>query len=313
MIYSDGYLRAMLPPTDPPPRFVPPAVEREIASWIEGSGHEDAGLVARSTRWTYAMFQELRLGQVMMDTPFRRGLGDWPDLTIGLYDPHTEKDGFGLAMLVAPSRRESFEQVGDVEFPRLERHFPLAFRAGRHDEHAPPHPANATSAAWAKCNKTSMWGLLTAGHAVAGVAPRASVALAGGLSGTMGRTSYPIVDAAFVFAGTGPAAPAPRSVLHFPAAGQNAVVELKGGGVTRTVVSAMNTLGNANTHAFRILFFTDTPCAPGDSGALVRTPRGEAMGIYSGSFANPTSAGGQAGLNQNFEQAVLALDVTAYA
>ncbi len=309
MDYSDQYLRSVLPTFDPPP-FVPRQVEQEIASWIEGPGHEDRALVARSTRWTYAMFQELRLGQVVADTSYPLRFDQWPELTIGLYDPETEMKGFGLALPVMPSPRAAFEQIGIVKFLRLEQTFPLAVRQVRYEEHGPPHPVGATGAAWVKCNKTSAWGLLTAGHAVAGMQ---QVTLSNKQTGTVGRTAYPIVDAAFVFAGPGPATPTLMNVLQFPAAGQQAVVELQGGPTQRNVVSAMDTLGNANTRAFRILFLTDTPCKPGDSGALVRSPQGAAMGIYSGSFINPTSSGGQAGLNQNFEQAVLALDVTAYS
>ncbi|MBS0520291.1 MAG: hypothetical protein JSR90_16465 [Proteobacteria bacterium] len=312
MDYSDGYLRSVLPPEDPPRQFVPPAVEAEIASWIEGRSYEDAALVARSTRWTYALFQELQLGQAVTDGPFRFGSHHWAELTIGLYDRQTEKEGFGLALPVTPSARPAFEPVGEVAFPRLGRSFPLAFRQARIDEHAPPHPVGATAASWAQCNQTAAWGLLTAGHAVATAQPGQGVPLASRHAGTLGRSAYPIVDAAFVTVTPGPAAPAAMNVLRFPAAGQHAVVERQAGPAQRTVVSAMNTLGNANTRAFRILFLTDTPCAPGDSGALVRTPQGAAMGIYTGSFANPTSPGGLAGLNQNFEQAVLALDVTAY-
>src|SRR5690242_10678749 len=259
MDYSDQYLRSVLPTSDPPLPFVPPQVEREIASWIEGPGYEDRALVARSTRWTYAMFQELRLGQVVVDGPFPLRFDMGAELTIGLYDPQTEHAGFGLALLAVPSRRPPFELVGEVEFPRLARRFPLAVRQARYEEHAPPHPVGATAAVWAKCNRTSAWGLLTAGHAVAGMQ---NVALASNQTGTVSRTAYPIIDAAFVLAGQGPASPALMKVLQFPAAGQQAIVELQAGPTQRNVVSAMDTLGNANTRAFRILFFTDTPCQP---------------------------------------------------
>ena len=89
MEYSDPYLAEFLPREDPPPPYVPPEVEGEISSWIEGAG-ERAGLVARSARWTYAMFREFRLGQVLVDAAFSLALDRISTLSIGLFDRRAE-------------------------------------------------------------------------------------------------------------------------------------------------------------------------------------------------------------------------------
>jgi len=271
-------------------------------------------LVERSTRWTYTMFHELSLGQIEFENELVWHLMRQRSehVTVGLYDRDTEQDGFGLAILVSRSKRPPFEQVGNIRFTRLERSFPLVLRQVAFDEHAPPHPQGATGAAWVRDNRSTDAGVLTAGHAVPGIRPGVAVPIANGASGVLIRSAYPIIDAAFVGVPGMPAGLAPMPVMRFPAAGQSAIVELRTGPVRRTVVAAVDSLGAVHIRAFRISFYTDAPCSPGDSGALVRSPQDEAMGIYSGSLAAPAAPGGIAGFSQNFEQATYALDVTAY-
>jgi hypothetical protein len=314
MQYSDGYLREVLPNESPSLEFVPPEIEAEIRFRGDGPAEEDRQLVARCARWTYAMFNELRLGQVVIE-----GAVGWSGLMlqmaervgIGLYDPEVEERGFGISILVPRSKNPPFERLANVNFPRLKQSFPLVVRQAAFEEHAAgmPNPVGATSATWAKCNRTSVWGVLTAGHA-APVQPGQAVALAPAPAGVLLRSSYPVVDAAFVVVGGVPARSTLMKVLRFPAAGNKAFVECQGGPVPRTVVSVFDSRGVTATRRFMIAFFTDTPCSPGDSGSLVRSPSGEAMGIYSGSVA--IAAGGHEGFAQNFEQATFALDVTAY-
>jgi hypothetical protein len=312
--YADGYLREFLPRDDPPAAFVPPEVEEEIAAWRERARVEDGALLARCTRWTYAMFQELRLRQIQIE--LARGSIVWtgidPRVAIGLFDPKEEEPGFGLCLLVPPSSLPLFHVMAVVAFPRLEARFVLGARQAVEEDHAPIHPRNATSAAWARCNRTSLWGILTAGHAVGGRKAGRPVPLAGGGTGSLLRSFHPPIDAAFVHTAAPSPLPSLLAIQQFPAAGHPVSVELQSGPVGRTVFRVMDSLGVVDTRSFPVLMFTDRPCAAGDSGALVRAATGEAVGLNLGDFKNPQTPGGVAGRVLNFEQATLALDVTAH-
>lgn len=316
MEYSDRYLREYLPRTDPP-QNVPQEVEEEIAFWLERSKMEDRQLVARSTRWTYAMFNEIRGRRIRIKIekwhwPFTTF---WPDLpkeiTIGLFDAENF-NGFGISIYVPPSDFGVSQHIGQIEFPDLGASFPLLIEEASEEDHFPVHPSGATSAAWARCNSTRSWGLLTAGHAVGGRSVGRPVPLSNG-SGSLARSYHPPIDAAFVHAQK-PPSPHPRllPVLSFPASGHPVTVELQAGSVNRTVFRVGDTLGVINTRSFPALMFTDYACSPGDSGALVRASSGEGIGVYLGSLKNTQSPNGMAGRVLSLEQAIHVLDITPY-
>lgn len=321
MDYSDDYLRARLPREDPPAELVPADVDREIAAWIERGELADAALVARSVRWTYAIFSELALGNYRLG----RKLPPWdsflalasmaspvvPRITVGLYDPAAEMPGFGLAVNVPEWDGPPFLVLDDLFFPRLGRRFPLALRQVVTELHAAPNPANATAACWARCNLAGDWGIVTAGHAVCSSQPGFSVPLATGGTGRLARSFWQPVDAAFVLTDPPQVPPSPLALCHFPAAGLPVAVETRSGSLSRTVASACNSLGFYRTRLYPVLFFLDKPCVPGDSGALVRLTSGEAAGLYSGAQPSPVT-GGNSGRVLNFAQAMFALDTTAY-
>lgn len=323
MEYSDSYLREVLPREDPPEAYVPAEVNEEIARWFGREEVEDQALVARSTRWTYALFNELRLNQGRVRWqpspywPFDRGwhLLGMP-LTVGLFDQQTEERGFGLiAHVPQEADRGSFlgpfAIVADVEFPRLRATFPFAFRQGAYVDHALIHPQIATASSWARCNTTRLWGVLTAGHAIGGTSPGKIVPLDDGTTGYLVRSHHPPIDAAFVNTAPPPASQ-PLSIRRFPATGQPVLGDLKSGPDRRTVVHVDSAMGVVNTRVYPVQLFLNAPFAPGDSGALIRTPGHEAVGIYLGSLVTPQVPGGFAGRALNFEQATLALDVTAF-
>src|ERR1044072_4222956 len=216
MEYSDGYLQQVLPPEDPPLQFVPGDVEAEIQSRPREAEGEDRALVARSTRWTYAMFSELSLGQIFIETDFQWLLQRRAEyLAIGLYDRKTEQSGFGLALAAFGSKRPPFELIGYVDFPRLKRKVPLAVRQAAFEEHAPPHPTGATSTAWAVCNMGMGNGVLIAGHAVRGIPAGHKATFANGQTGVLSRTAPPSIDAAFVVVSGMPLGAKPTTILKF--------------------------------------------------------------------------------------------------
>jgi hypothetical protein len=185
--------------------------------------------------------------------------------------------------------------------------------------HAPAQPANANSACWARdIASPSTWGFLTSGHAVSGVAQGAAVPLVGGHSGTLEISRHPPVDAAFVSTAA-PTRPKPQSLrafstVNFPAAGLPVEVVTATRVEQRHAVAVQNSMGVFNTWYFGIQVFFDQPCAPGDSGSLVRTAGGEAVALYSGdlrgaTYNNPNQT---LGLGQHFQQALNALGVSAW-
>lgn len=313
MDYSDAYLREFLPKENPPEGSVPAEVEEEIHRWREHAELADRELVARSTRWTYAMFAALGEGQIQRTRAAFAPLGARilaRSVSIGLFDP-AEKPGFGLVLDMPPWDGPAFDVFDEIRFPRLGLSFPIALRQSETTLHAPPHPANATSACWARCNKNAVWGVLTAGHALSGNRPGRPVRLAGGGTGSLLRSWYQPIDAAFVTTQNPQTMPAALPALGFPAAGQAVRLASQSGPQPRTIVRVMDSMGVLHTREFAVLLFLDQPGKPGDSGALTQMPTGEAVGIYKGAMTSPQT-GSSVGLAQNFEQAAYALDITPY-
>lgn len=330
MIYSDDYLRDHLPNEDPPAEAVPGEVHDEVSVWLDRlseSERDESGdlqLVARATRWTYAIFSELGLGRFRLenyrpdywrDGFWRDGrllLRDYRKVAFGLFDRETGEPGLGIIIDLPSWAGPSFLVVDHIDFPRLGGgRFPVALRQSQIDQHL-NHPHNATTSCLAKCNKTSQWGFLTAGHAVSGSRPGRGVPMAGGGVNPLLRSSYQPVDAAFV-TGTAPTPVPPKvPVLSFPAVGMTVDILCQSGATSRKVVQVTNNMGVLHTRSIGVYVYLDQPAKPGDSGALVQTKSGLAVGIYSGQMAVTGSPGGLCGLAQNFEQAIFALDVTPY-
>ncbi len=326
MDYSIDYVREHLPREDPPSEQVPRDVVNEIARWRDTFLKDDGDreLTARATRWTYAVFEELRLKRFKFDVPRFRYWPDefWPfpgmltenlaEVSFGLFDKVSEATGLGIIIDVPNWPGGSFVIVGYLVFPRLNNQkFPLAIRQSDVDLHV-AHPYGATSACWAQCNQnSSVWGVLTAGHAVS-TRPGGSVPMAVGSAASVARTYYQPVDAAFVKTAAPPGAPAQLGVMSFPALSMPATVHCQRGGMARTVVEVTSNCGVTHTRRIGMRIYLDQPENAGDSGALVTVAGGDAIGIYTGSLNVPGAPSGVRGHAQNFEQAVYALDVTPY-
>lgn len=330
MRYSDSYLREFLVAEDPPEGAVPGEVLDEVGQGLERGYSSERGepsdrqLVARATRWTYAVFSELGLGRFQLE---RYQPGYWRNefwlngglltagahnASFGLFDEDTGERGLGIIIDVPLFPGPSFLIVDYVAFPRLGgARFPVALRQSDVELHI-EHPFGATSACWAQCKQTQQWGFLTAGHAVSGNRPGRLVPMAGGGSRSLARSYYQPVDAAFVHGGAPLDNPPQLSVLSFPAVGMTVEVLCQACPLNRTIVQVTNNLGVLHTRSIGIYVYLDQPASPGDSGALVRTMGGDAVGIYSGQMLIPGPAPSLCGLAQNVEQAIFALDVTAF-
>ena len=330
MRYSNTYLQEVVPPIDPPSGEVPPAVVAELNRSFDDLPSSDgpAEIYRRSVRWTYAVFEQYRLGNYIWEQfydlfPWQLFGGEarlLPPIQFGLFNPEYEESGFGVVIACPPTqflRRPG--RIGTIRFPHLERTFVVMARMMLTTLHAPAQPANANSACWARdIASPSTWGFLTSGHAVSGVAPGAR-ALAGGHYGTLKVSRHPPVDAAFVSTAA-PTHPKPQSLrafstLNFPAAGLPVEVVTASRVEQRHAVAVQDSMGVFNTWYFGIQVFFDQPCAPGDSGSLVRSASGQAVALYSGDLrgAKYNSLTNQTlGLGQHFQQALNALSVSAW-
>ncbi|VVT00539.1 hypothetical protein [Erythrobacter sp. EC-HK427] len=200
--------------------------------------------------------------------------------------------------------RLSFPLLGDIAFPFAIRQTEI--------EHHVAHPIGATSACWAQCRTTSLWGVLTAGHAVNGNRPGRAVPMASGNTASLCRSYFQPVDAAFVLTPAPGHKPTPLPILSFASMGLPVVVDCQSGSVSRTVVKVQNNCGVLNTREVGVTLCLDQPASEGDSGALIRVANGDAVGLYGGLMKAPSTPTDLRGLAQNFEQAILALDVLPY-
>ncbi|MEN5365639.1 hypothetical protein ABE571_04475 [Stenotrophomonas sp. TWI273] len=322
MEYSDDYLREYLPRFSPAIERVPRAVVREIErrnDYVTDS----PDLIARSAFWTYALFSEISLrqyrsgllGYLWRNPPWHMPI--WPgfgttQLSFGLFDSRLEAPGIGFILDVPGWDGPEFAIVDSLSFPRLGKvSFPFAIRQTQIEHHV-DHPKGATSACWAQCKTTSCWGVLTAGHAFENFHPGQVVNLASGSIGSFLRSYFQPIDAAFVLAPAPAHIPAQLPVASFAAVGQKVFVDVQTGPTARTVVDVSFNCGVVNTRQIGVTFCLDEPESPGDSGALIRTNRGEALGIYRGALLVPGAPSGSRGFAQNFEQAILALNVVPY-
>lgn len=323
MEYSDAYLREYLPSENPPIDLVPGDVIGEVERWGNLVG-EDRGLIARSTFWTYAIFSELGLGRYRFDRFLDRFWRDGPwftqagtnvgmkQVSFGLFDADREQAGIGFTINVPQWDGPEFVIIDRLSFPLLGHvTFPFAIRQTEVEHHV-AHPLGATSACWAQCRTTSLWGVLTAGHAVNGNRPGRAVPMASGSTAPLGRSYFQPVDAAFVLTPAPGHKPPQLPVLSFASMGLPVIVECQSGPASRTVVDVQNNCGILNTREVGVTLCLDQPVSKGDSGALIRAANGDAVGLYRGSMKVPGAPTGFCGLAQNFEQAILALDVLPY-
>lgn len=323
MEYSDDYLREYLPRAKPPMELVPGDVIDEVERWGDFIG-EDRELITRSTFWTYAIFSELGLGRYRSERFYGRFWRDRPWFTptvtdfnmkrvsFGLFDKDREEEGIGFAIDVPQWDGPEFAIIDRLSFPLLGgATFPFAIRQTEIELHV-AHLNGATSACWAQCRTTSLWGVLTAGHAVNGTRPGCAVPMASGNTASLGRSYFQPVDAAFVLTPAPSHKPTPLPLLSFASMGLPVIIDCQSGSVSRTVVDVQNNCGVLNTREVGVTLCLDQPVFKGDSGALIRIANGEAVGLYRGSMKAPGAPTGFRGIAQNFEQAILALDVIPY-
>lgn len=314
MEYSDNYLRDVLPHRDPPREYVPSGVEEEISSWGELGRDRNRALIARSTRWTYAIKNELRLNQVSIGFPDFYPLFYelvFYDSMVGLFDFKTEIPGFGLIHHI-PNINFPRRSLDEVYFPRLDARFSLLLRQASYVDHGIYHPKNGTSTSWAKCNSSDMWGIITAGHVMNGLEIGDQVSLEKSQTGLLASNSHPFVDCAFIETAKPKDSLALLTTLRFPATGYPVVVECKTGPVRRTVVAVETNMGVIDIRSYGIKVFLNDALKMGDSGAIVTTEDSRAVAIYLGSLTTPEVPTGIAGRALNFEQAIFNLNVTAY-
>lgn len=311
-------LAERLPRFDPPQRTIPEPVIEEIGR----ARHREDALVVRSTRWTYAIHRALWLGPYKSDKgfPVRRGFGH---PAIGCVTT-SGFETFGIILYLegAPAGRgDDTVLVDRLHFPELDATFEVFAVPGRRRRHAAPDivaPWPATAACWGRDKLVpGAWGVVTAGHAIPRDIHRSAIGLSTGNESKLARSADPPVDAGFVLTVTGTACPDPSAAralrIDFPAAGLPVEVRTQTGSLPRQVKDVRMPPGLIfETFGIAATTELDHACAPGDSGALVATPQGEVVGIYSGEFTDPVTGQSICGLAQHFGQAEYCLDFEAY-
>lgn len=193
-------------------------------------------------------------------------------------------------------------------------HFPLIYLPVRRIEHAPPNVDGATSACWARSNKflaNGDEGVLTAKHAVRGLARGDPVDLDDGDTGTLTDYSDGNVDAALVATDSFPTRTTARDIVDEPINGDDAYFDgaETGSTITGQIMSTWYFPDNPDPYnPMRI--FLDEHGKEGDSGALVcDKTSGDALALYVGEI----SANGQdMGMCQYLRQAVDLLDIEIF-
>lgn len=89
--------------------------------------------------------------------------------------------------------------------------------------------------------------------------------MAAGGTGSLVRSGYQPIDAAFIELEGAPSAPSLLSVLYFPSLSMPATIHCQSGSVTRTIVEVTSNCGVVHTRSVGMLVYFDKPESPGDS------------------------------------------------
>lgn len=354
MEYSPAVLRESLLNLDLPPesardlvdervlmeldtRFGDAGLERLSAALegdlFDGNVFDYRDLITASMLATYSALGEIARGNVQVE---RLDFGrrrirlpvariDWWVMrraTVGLLEPGVDADGrrFGVTVDLPNYFPPIHPATGTLFFPRLRRSLPLLITRAQVELHESLHPANATRSCFGVRNGAV--GVVTAGHAVEGLASEEAVPLDAGRTGILLHSGYRPIDAAFIGISEPTPALAPLPTLRFVTAGDELMVCTRRSAVRRTVVDAGLTQLDPRFRDYPLNFLMDEPLQPGDSGSLVTLLSREAVGIYvgaqwrllpSGRSGDGTSERTPAGLVQNFAQAMYALRVRPLA
>ncbi len=191
---------------------------------------------------------------------------------------------------------------------------PFVFLPGVYREHALPNPVNATAGCWAESGNSlshGQEGILTAKHAVKGLARGATVALDDGSNGTLTDFGRGQVDAALVFVAAGlPSTRTRINVLINPVDGDTAHFDgVKTQGVSGQITKSFYFPDNSDSYdSMRV--YLDVHGQQGDSGALVYdSASGDGVALYTSEFA---TGGKILGRCQYLKQATDLLDLTLY-
>ncbi len=320
MEFNSRDLDDALPANLPPLARVPFVVQAEVGTrrlFLDGENIERR---QRSAFWTYAVQSELSAGQEEVDFE-ERGQALWmamkPSVVVGLVpSPDNGRIVFGLVLVVPRQiwpKNESIQRLGTIRFSRLEAEFPGFLIHGAVELHNTYfHPDGGTSTCSARCNKTGQYGILTAGHCVPN-SPVGHISFNGGQHISRAyRARHPPIDAAFVVTPHWSSGSAISSI-DYPTAGDLVTVSSRSGAEHRVVAGVQQSMGAIATSAFGIQVFLDRACSRGDSGALVATNDGSAVGIYSGELAVGSTTGRfNYGMAQHFGQAKAVLDIETF-
>lgn len=301
-----------VPEQRPDERLVPD----HVIDTFQQIAEETSDIAARALEWCAAM------QTVFEENRFWRAFPGFRFVSYGFVDTDWHEPRFGIIVYTAGARRGG-DELFEAELPVGEQHsFPVVVRKGWRylgssavGSGTAPNPYGGTTTAWAGKRRTAEdaardWMLLTAAHiaspALSGIQIGDVVLLADGTHATIADVGPPGIDAMVLAL---PTDPGDIAASHQPLTVESLVapysdVDVYGavsGVVTTKVMSVTDAHGTLNAYIPLRVFLAD-PCQGGDSGGLVSTRDGRAVGIYTAAIGHPQGGHPPEGVCQHLGQ-----------
>jgi len=276
-----------------PQKFPPPEAlgrDRESYQALRERLAEYSDSEQRAVLWTIALQNAFESEKIERSIP---GL---EKVTYGFGDPDFEEDAFGVIAYRAASTAGQ-DEAADLEESETSAIrianlvFPVFIRSAVWDFHAVNvHPANGSTACWAKSQKKPLQrkvGLVTAKHVVGQHVLGNAVPLTKGY-GTLIDLAPEGIDAALVQVPRSvfPHKTTPLACETFIAQWTDVQVFGRVSGVFQTKIVEVTSSRGTLHYSIPLRIFLAIPGQPGDSGSLVISDKGLGVGIYMGSVTN---------------------------
>lgn len=290
------------------------------AHW-ESRMHEETGWDEETVDTYYNLSEELQRSYLWSHWIIRAGLRfgvyryvpGFRHLSAGFLDPDLEGGGFGLIVHAAVTNTEMEIWLPPITIGEYE--FPVVVRRQVERFDAPTvQPAGGTASCWATSRSSAPAsigpGLLTAKHVTPGVVGEI-VPMDDGSSARVLDSGPEGIDVAVL--GCKPPI-GTRRLATCRLIAPWMTVEFRGSGsqrVIRTMVSSTNdAFGVYSAYFLPIRVFLADHGEPGDSGAIIKGPLNDVVGVYIGSLTDPRNVSG--GIAQHAYQAERIMDLELY-
>jgi len=233
--------------------------------------------------------------------------------SVGLADPETERDVFGVMVYTAPLKQR--EDIMSIDVAGIR--FPVFVRPSIEELHLSPelHPSDGTSTCWAisrKPNVSKSLGFLTAKHVVENLRPGDPVKTNLG-EGRILDLAPASIDAALVEPPPGVKLQMKSPLESVRYIAQWTDVQFAGMGSRQPVKTKVTEVWFRDIYhpSLPAFVFLGWPGKPGDSGALVVDASGKGIAMYLGGQIN-TATSRMEGFCAHLDQAAHLLECSLY-